>query len=356
MQLCAAGRPDEPDVAAAATDPDPARTWTAAQLRGGSDAAGSAQGFPAALPASHPAVVQFQRRGYLIISDGCDTPALARAQAAFTARLPAARRVFRRGLAARLDAKKREWRMHFDLPYEGPISAASTAFPEAWMSGAHGGFLVTRQRAGFQAFWGALANSRLFSLLLALLGQRLHILSADARTVPAPPRREAVENGGFTSWHRDHSGETRRLPIGAAGSDFARLKAFTMLTDTLPDGGPLGLMPGSHLLQAAKPPPAYADGNAGALPGHVKAAVPAGTVVLFDQRCWHTGLPLLNGRERHSLSCTYGAPAAAGEHWPVGLYGHSGPRLNFLECGLQLHAKGWLDTAVARQLGGVELA
>jgi hypothetical protein len=107
-----------------------------------------------------------------------------------------------------------------------------------------------------------------------------------------------------------------------------------------------------------------------ALPGHVKCAVPAGGMVCFDMRCWHTGLPLLNGQDRENLIFTYGAPPPVipvdGDggglqpgQWPIGAYGgdptESGYQRNFLECGKELDQMGRLRTAARRQLFGVEL-
>jgi ectoine hydroxylase-related dioxygenase (phytanoyl-CoA dioxygenase family) len=105
----------------------------------------------------------------------------------------------------------------------------------------------------------------------------------------------------------------------------------------------------------------------GTLPGHVRCAVPAGAMILFDMRTWHTGLPNTNGENRENMIFTYGgvAPGAidSGEaNWPTGFYG--GPPVeqdgkmfnkNFLECGKELDAMGRLDTPLRRQMLGVEL-
>ena len=61
-----------------------------------------------------------------------------------------------------------------------------------------------------------------------------------------------------------------------------RFVAAAVLKDVAPDGGPLGLCPGSHRWEAAVPPPAFTGSNMGNLPGHVKCAAPAGGMVLFD--------------------------------------------------------------------------
>ena len=75
-----------------------------------------------------------------------------------------------------------------------------------------------------------------------------------------------------------------RRPIGMVDSDYCRCKCFLMLSDTAPQGGPLGLVPGSHLWRAGAPPAEYLEGSAmqGSLPGHVKCAVQAGGMILFE--------------------------------------------------------------------------
>ena len=70
--------------------------------------------------------------------------------------------------------------------------------------------------------------------------------------------------------------------MGVEGSDYNRVKCFVMLSDVQAGGGPLGLVPGSHLWQANAPPEEWQGAAMGGLPGHVKAAVPAGAMVLFE--------------------------------------------------------------------------
>ncbi len=77
-----------------------------------------------------------------------------------------------------------------------------------------------------------------------------------------------------------------RLPIGTPGGDYNRVKCFVMLKDVEPDGGCLGLVPGSHQWKAGGPPQEFVGGNMGALPGHVRCAVPAGAMIMFDMRTW----------------------------------------------------------------------
>ena len=293
---------------------------------------------------------------------------------------------------------------YFDLPRED----TSLDDPDAASSGAHGGFLATKEAADLDAYMQVLANPRALPLLLALVGKAMHITEVGARTVEAPPLEQALEEGGYTecesprsfrllpraqtglltrecavqTGHRDAGGRSKgaieeapsssglapeRLPIGSIGGDYNRVKCFTMLTDVEPEGGALGLVPGSHLWWGS-PPEEFQAGAMGALPGHVRVAVPAGALCMFDQRCWHTGLPNTNGQKRESFIFTYAGPLPTAPtvgvpqrkaRWPVGSYGGaptaSGLQKNFLEVGKELEALGRLNTDVRKQLFGAEL-
>ena len=351
----------------------PLRSFTAAEIQPDDDrnrrtaASGVSEEavvFPGPLPSSHPAVQCFREQGYVAIPDACGPEALARTAAAFDASIPRAEAVWRVALELDEQLSQSEAAHYFDLPRED-----MTPSREAWESGAWGGFLVTERRHTLDAFMQVLANQRVLALLEALLGPDLHLMEAAGRVVLARPPAEALEHGGYTDWHRD-------VPSGV---NLKRVKCICVLKDTPAAGGPLGLMPRSHLWPQDGPPSEYRRGGQGMLPGHVKAALPAGGMVLFDYRAWHTGMPLTNGRDRHNLVCTFGSPHSdphtephtdphlgAGKYeqadstWPVGGYGGeptaSGFARDFLECGMQLERRGWLDTPVRRQLFGVELS
>jgi hypothetical protein len=71
----------------------------------------------------------------------------------------------------------------YDLPRED-----MGVCPEAWNSGANGGFLVTADRGEFGAWMDALANPRVLPLLLALLGRRARAAnSSGPRGLPWDP-------------------------------------------------------------------------------------------------------------------------------------------------------------------------
>jgi hypothetical protein len=359
------------------------RTWTASELLGGGAvAAGEPTVFPDALPDSHPAVAQFREFGYVVITDAIHPEALARATNTFRAKQAYARQLREQQRQHAPPSAQRPGQapavseLYFDLPRD------DTLLTDGSSNGSHGSFLVTKEAVDFDAFMGVLANAQALPLLLALAGPAMHLLEVGGRTVDAPPMEQALQHGGYTEWHRDAGGRTanrvaddeastggsqlapERLSIGQIGCDYNRVKCFAMLTDVTPAGGPLGLVPGSHLWWGT-PPDEYRTGaNMGGMPGHVKVVVPAGGMALFDQRCWHTGLPNTNGQSRESFIFTYGGPlrvastggGSAGRvaRWPVGSYGKAGNN-NFLSSGKELEALGRLNTPVRQQLFGAAL-
>jgi hypothetical protein len=136
--------------------------------------------------------------------------------------------------------------------------------------------------------------------------------------------------------------------------------------------GPLGITPGSHLLEAPGPPDEWQGAMMDNLPGHIKATVAAGAMILFDMRCWHAGLPYTGSDsiDRDNITVTYAAPLPlipdakwpaawsgnepqkgeyTAHHWPTQCYGE------WLRQGQLQHEAGRLGTAVRKQLFGVEL-
>jgi hypothetical protein len=102
------------------------------------------------------------------------------------------------------------------------------------------------------------------------------------RTYPADADRE-----GYTYWHRDHP-DPSNWPYPARRN----IKMFLYLSDVAEDGGPLGVVPGSHRLKAGpwetlrasfkSSMTLDADLPQEAMPNHYKFAAPAGTALLFD--------------------------------------------------------------------------
>ena len=173
------------------------RTWTMADLA--VDAVGShaPSMFPAPLPDEHPAVAQFRQWGYMAITDAVAADALERIQGVFHKHQTRARAVYDASLAVDADHQNHQtYSQMFDLPRED-----MEVGPEAWNSGAWGGYLVTEAASDFDTYMDILANPQVLPLLMALVGPTIHIAESGARTCIAPPREKALEEGGYTAWY-----------------------------------------------------------------------------------------------------------------------------------------------------------
>ena len=124
--------------------------------------------------------------------------ALKRNQDAFHAKQPRARAVYDCSMAVDEDHQQNQtYSQMFDLPRED-----MDITPEAWNSGAWGGYLVTNEAKDFDTYMEVLANPQVLPLLMALVGPTIHIAESGARTCIAPPRERAEREGGYTSWVR----------------------------------------------------------------------------------------------------------------------------------------------------------
>jgi ectoine hydroxylase-related dioxygenase (phytanoyl-CoA dioxygenase family) len=68
-----------------------------------------------------------------------------------------------------------------------------------------------------------------------------------------------------------------------------------MLDDFTSELGATRVVPGSHRMPQGSPPPERS------LPLEVQAIAPAGSVLIFDGRCWHGGGANRTTRDRHAL-------------------------------------------------------
>ncbi len=192
--------PGHPPLGSLEGDKPALRTWTAAELVGSAGVVdGSAHApssFPAALDDQHPAVAQFRRWGYIAITDAVADEGLERIQSVFHKHQSRARAVYDASITVDADHQNHHtYSQMFDLPRED-----MEVGPEAWNSGAWGGYLVTKEETDFATYMDVLANPRVLPLLMALVGPTIHIAESGARTCIAPPREKALLEGGYTSW------------------------------------------------------------------------------------------------------------------------------------------------------------
>ena len=190
--------PADPPLGSLEGEQPALRSWYAADIEG-SAAAGSTHApstFPTALNDQHPAVAQFRQWGYVAILDAVADDALKRIQAVFHKHQTRAREVYEASIAVDADHQAHHtYSQMFDLPREDMDIG-----PEAWNSGAWGGYLVTKEESDFATYMDVLANPRVLPLLMALVGPTIHIAESGARTCIAPPREKALLEGGYTSW------------------------------------------------------------------------------------------------------------------------------------------------------------
>lgn len=189
--------PAHPPLGSLEGDKPALRTWTAADIAGSSFGSDRApRSFPPALDDAHPAVAQFRQWGYIAITDAVAGDALERIQAVFHKHQPRARAVYDASIAVDDNHQQHHtYSQMFDLPRED-----MDVGPEAWNSGAWGGYLVTKEASDFATYMDVLANPRVLPLLMALVGPTIHIAESGARTCIAPPREKALREGGYTGW------------------------------------------------------------------------------------------------------------------------------------------------------------
>jgi ectoine hydroxylase-related dioxygenase (phytanoyl-CoA dioxygenase family) len=82
------------------------------------------------------------------------------------------------------------------------------------------------------------------------------------------------------------------------------VKAFFLLSDVAENGGPTAVLPGSHKFLSDDIVPELEDPTQ--MPGAVHMAFPAGTVWIFNARCFHAAMPNDSDVARRVLIYSYG--------------------------------------------------
>lgn len=185
-----------------------------------------------------------------------------------------------------------------------------------------------------------MSNEKNLEILTELVGPDLALSQIQARTLPPQAEEFTSTQGGYAGWHRDQP-----MPFYEQPSRSLRVKCFVYLFDTPEDCGCTSVVPGSHRWNFAAGDPLY-DGKYNGvqmmtMPGHVKAAVKAGTSMIFDLRTWHCAMPNTSDVERRCLILSY----TPFWHKPFGQVITNGERLM---------AAGKLTTPLQRQLFHVE--
>lgn len=150
-----------------------------------------------------------------------------------------------------------------------------------------------------EAFAAMIAYPKILAAAVQLLGTNLHLITSHLLYRQPDPEgtRPDLRAPG---WHRDISGTVRDL--GHADMPRLGLKCAYVLSDaTMPGSGMTRFVPGSHRWSAA---PSLSDQVDP--PGAFEPRLAPGDAVLFENRTYHAGGPVLCGHKRKLLFMGYG--------------------------------------------------
>lgn len=101
-----------------------------------------------------------------------------------------------------------------------------------------------------------------------------------------------------TGWHRD-------WPEWSHPQYTLKTKVFYFLDDQDEEMGCFSLVPGSHKRVEKPPRDEYVNGTLEQMPGLTKIVAKAGSAVIWNVLCWHTGLANVSPRDRRILIYGY---------------------------------------------------
>ena len=176
----------------------------------------------------------------------------------------------------------------------------------------------------YHDLWLDLAmNPRIVPLLKRIVG-------IDVQVMEMVCHCHHAGTGAHTAWHRD-------WPAWTHPDHSLKAKAFYFLDDQTADMGCFSLVPGTHKLEEGPPREVYRDERLEEMPGLTKIVAPAGSVIVWDVLCWHTGLANASARDRRIV--IYGYMPFWVKKW-----GHEAPPANIV---------AWADTPHKRQFMGI---
>ena len=193
-----------------------------------------------------------------------------------------------------------------------------------------------------------IAHPRLIPFLSATVGEDVQAATIQVRVLEPQSAEDAQEEGGYVTWHRDHTSDEEWRFQGRP----LNTKVLVYLTDVGPDDGCTACVPGSHLFEERPDHSIYKGMGGGEhqatkvrdqrdMPGMIAAEVKAGSAFLFNTRLWHTTLPNPGDRDRWAVITLYSP------------FYQKQPGVT-VEAAVALEAAGQLNTPIRRQLFGLE--
>ncbi|MEM7126912.1 MAG: phytanoyl-CoA dioxygenase family protein [Chloroflexota bacterium] len=134
-------------------------------------------------------------------------------------------------------------------------------------------------------------NPKIIPLLEEITGPDLQVMEIVAHCHHAG-------TNAHTGWHRD-------WPEWTHPNYVLKTKVFYFLDDQDPDMGCFSLVPGSHKRVEKPPKEEYVNGTLEEMPGLTKITGKAGSAVVWNVLCWHSGLANTSQRDRRILIYGY---------------------------------------------------
>lgn len=243
------------------------------------------------------ALAHYREHGYVIIEDALEPFGLARVQAAYEAIQAETEPAWRQSLV--------------DGTYAGGYGNGPDAHT------------MSNIYQYDDLFLDIAANPLLLPLLKEIVGPDVQVMEMVAHC-------HHSGTAAHTGWHRD-------WPAWSHPTYTLKAKIFYFLDDQEADMGCFSLVPGTHSLDDGPPRQEYVNETLEEMPGLTKMVGKAGSAVLWNVLCWHTGLANTSTRDRRLL--IYGYMPFWIKKW-----GANRPPQNIID---------WADTPYKRQLMGI---
>ena len=164
-------------------------------------------------------------------------------------------------------------------------------------------------------------------LVLPILNE---VVGPDVQAMEMVAHCHHAGTNAHTGWHRD-------WPAWRHPQFMLKAKVFYFLDDQTPEMGCFSLVPGSHTRDEYPPREEFTGETLEQMPGLTKIVGKAGSAIIWNVLCWHSGLA--NGSRRDRRILIYGYMPFWIKKW-----GSAPP---------PPHIVSWADTPARRQLMGI---